>query len=73
MIYFVFETQVTKNKKTGQETGAVNIFPFDKKDDAESKYHEVLMYASKSDVYKHGAILLTEDMFIIKSEVYVHE
>ncbi|MBO5839661.1 MAG: hypothetical protein J6R06_08315 [Bacteroidales bacterium] len=72
MIYFVFETQVTKDKKTGKETSAVNVFSFDNKKDAESKYHEILMYGAKSDIYKHGAILFTEDMFIIKSEVYTH-
>ena len=66
MVYFVIETQVN-------ETGAVNVFPFQDRNDAESKYHEILMYASKSTVKKHGAMICTEDMFIIKSEVYNHE
>ena len=66
MVYFVIETQVN-------ETGAVNVLPFQDRNDAESKYHEILMYASKSTVKKHGAMICTEDMFIIKSEVYNHE
>ena len=67
MLFFVIETQV--NDKTGN----VNVFTFTDRDDAESKYHEVLMYASKSQVRKHGAMLLTEDLFLMKSEVYNHE
>ena len=65
MLFYVFEIQTTN-------TGAVNVFTFNKREDAESKYHEILMYASKSDVDKHGAVIITEDMFIVKSEVYNH-
>lgn len=54
------------------ETGAVNVFTFDNRADAEAKYHEILMYAAKSTVKKHGAIIITEDMFIVKTEVYNH-
>lgn len=65
MVFYVFEIQTN-------ETGSVNVFPFTDRADAEAKYHEVLMYASKSEVRKHGAILLTEDLFVIKSEIYDH-
>lgn len=65
MVFYVFEIQ-------SNTTGAVNVFPYTDRADAESKYHEILMYAAKSDVRKHGAILLTEDMFVIKSEIYDH-
>ena len=54
------------------DTGAVNVFTFDNRPDAEAKYHEILMYASKSSVKKHGAVIITEDLFIVKSEVYNH-
>lgn len=64
-MFYVFEVQTN-------ETGAVNVFTFNTREDAESKYHEILMYASKSSVNKHGAMIVTEDMFIVKSEVYNH-
>lgn len=64
-MFFVIETQVN-------ETGAVNVFTFTDRDNAESKYHEILMYAAKSQVRKHGAMLMTEDLFVIKSEMYNH-
>lgn len=65
MVFYVFEIQ-------SNETGAVNVFPFTDRANAEAKYHEILMYAAKSEVRKHGAILITEDMFVIKSEIYDH-
>ena len=65
-MFYVLEFQTN-------ETGATNTFCFNDKNNAESKYHEILMYASKSNVRKHGAMILTEDMFIIKSEIYNHE
>ena len=71
-MYYVLESQITKDKKTQKNSSAVNVFTFDKKDDAMSKYHEILMYASKSELFKHGAIILSEDLIVIKSEVYAH-
>ena len=65
-MFYVFEIQTTS-------TGAVNTFVFDNRADAEAKYHEILMYASKSTVKKHGAMILTEDLFIIKQEIYCHD
>ena len=66
MKYFVIETQ------TG-ETAAATVTMFADRTLAEARYHEILMYAAQSKVPKHGAMLMTEDMFIIKSEVYTHE
>lgn len=65
MIFYVFEIQ-------SNETGSVNVFPYTDRALAEAKYHEILMYAARSEVRKHGAILLTEDMFVLKSEIYDH-
>lgn len=65
-MFYVFELQTTN-------TGASNTFIYDNRDDAEAKYHEILMYASKSKVRKHGAMIMTEDMFLVKSEIYAHE
>ena len=64
-MFYVIEFQTTN-------TGAVNVFTFTDRADAETKYHEVLMYAAKSQVNKHGAMIITEDMFVVKSEVYNH-
>ena len=65
-MFYVFEVQTN-------ETGAINAFVFTERDDAEEKYHDILRYATKSNVKKHGAMILTEDLFVIKSEVYNHE
>ena len=65
-IFYVIEFQT-------DETGNVNVWPFADRADAEAKYHTVLMYASKSQVRKHGAMIITDDLFMIKSEVYDHE
>lgn len=64
-MFYVIEFQTN-------ETGAVNVFTFTERADAEEKYHNVLMYASKSQVKKHGAMIVTDDLFIVKSEVYNH-
>lgn len=66
MLYYVIELQ-------SNEGGACVPVVFNDRDQAESKYHDVLKYAAVSDVRKHGAILCNEDGFIIKSEVYNHE
>lgn len=66
MIFYVIEFQTA-------DTGNVNVWPYTDRSEAEAKYHQVLMYASKSEVRKHGAMIITEDMFVIKSEVYDHD
>ena len=66
MLYYVIEIQST-------DVGACIPVVFTDRDQAESKYHDVLKYAAVSSVRKHGAILCNEDGFIIKSEVYNHE
>ena len=45
---------------------------FDNEADAESRYHGILSQAAKSQYVKHGAILLNEDLFEIKHEIYTH-
>lgn len=53
-------------------TGAAIPFAFDNQADAEAKYHELLAVAAKSTVRKHGAILITDDLFTVKQDVYPH-
>ena len=40
--------------------------------DAESKYHTILSFASKSTVEVHTALIMTEYGFILKQEHYEH-
>lgn len=65
MIYYVIELQ------TG-DTGACLPMEYSERADAEEKYHQVLQYAAKSEIRKHGAMIVTEDGFVVKKEVYVH-
>lgn len=65
MIFYVIELQTTT-------TGAVISFAFNNQPDAEAKYHELLSVAAKSAVPKHGAMLISEDGFMIKEEFYDH-
>lgn len=40
---------------------------------AESKYHEVLSYAAKSDLPQHAASLISDQGFPILNQCYMHE
>lgn len=66
MVYFVVETQVDNG------VGACIPLAFTDRDQAEAKYHQLLSVAAVSNVDKHGVILMNEDLFVIKKEVYVH-
>lgn len=66
MIYYVIELQ-------SGDTGACLPVAYTDRANAEQKYHEVLMYACKSNIRKHGAMLINEDGFVIKTEIYTHE
>lgn len=65
-MFYVIEIQ------TGT-TGAVIPFVFQDRNQAEAKYHTLLSVAAVSEVPKHGAMLFTDDGFVLKSEVYNHE
>lgn len=65
-MFYVIEFQSSEN------TGAAIPFAFDNQADAEAKYHELLAVAAKSSVRKHGASLITDDIFTVKHEVYPH-
>ena len=66
MIYYVIELQTST-------TGSAIPFAHDNLPDAEAQYHTLLAVACKSDVPKHGVILINDDGFVIKSEFYNHE
>lgn len=65
MKYIVIEIQKTNG-------GAIStlVYSFDIARDAESKYHEILMYAAKSTLPMHGASLLLEDGRSIMHKAY---
>lgn len=68
MVYYVLETQTN-------EDGTGAVLPAIVKTDlneAESEYHRILHYAAISSVYKHGAVIITEDDVVIKKESYKH-
>ena len=41
-------------------------------DEAKSKYHYVLSYASVSNLHRHGAIIMRTDGYYIANESYLH-
>ena len=68
MVYYVLETQTN-------EDGTGAILPAIIKTDlneAEAAWHRILQYAAVSSVYKHGAVIITEDDITIKKESYKH-
>ena len=65
MIYYVIELQTS-------DQGACIPMAYDNRPDAEEKYHQILTAACKSAVPKHGAVLMNEDGFVIKTEMYEH-
>ena len=51
-----------------------NVYgPYSNYNEAESKYHYVLSVAAVSTVRKHGAAILNENCFCVKSECFEHE
>ena len=67
MIYYVIELQ------TSTTSGATLCTSYTDRDTAEQAYHTVLADAAVSSVYRHGAMLVNQDMFVIKSECYQHD
>lgn len=66
-MYYVIELQ------SNNTTGSAIPYAFTGLPDAEEKYHDILRVASKSNVPKHGCVIINDDNFVIKSEVYTHE
>ena len=65
-MFYVIEIQTSN-------TGAVIPFVFQDRNEAEAKFHSLLAVAAVSAVPKHGAMMFTDDGFVLKSEVYNHE
>ena len=65
-MFYVIEIQTSN-------TGAIIPFVFQDRNQAEAKYHNILSAAAVSEAPKHGAMLFTDDGFVLKSEVYNHQ
>ena len=65
-MFYVIEFQ------TGS-TGAALVNTYDNRPDAEEKYHQILQAAAKSDVPKHGALIINGNLFEIKHELAYRE
>jgi len=66
-MYIVIELQ------TNEEGQTANIVQsYSDRNEAASRYHQILAAAAISDVKKHAAALLNEDGFCEKSEFYEH-
>ena len=65
-MYAVMELQKTN------ESLSVLTTTFDNRQDAESKFHQVLQYAAVSNVPVHSAVIMSEDGSLLKRESYRH-
>ena len=66
-VFYVLELQTY-----GDGTGSVIPQSYPNLRAAESKYYLILSAAAISTVYRHGAVLMTEDGFTLKQEVFTH-
>ena len=66
-VYYVLELQTY-----GDGTGSAIPQSYPDLHAAESKYYLILSAAAVSSVYRHGAVLMTEEGFTMKQEVFTH-
>lgn len=65
-MYIVIEIQTSA-------TVATLVNSYEDRNQAESKYHQILTAAALSSVPKHSAVLMNDEGQTIKSETYTHE
>lgn len=65
-MYIVIEIQTSN-------TVATLVNSYEDRNQAESKYHQILTAAALSSVPKHSAVLMNDEGRTIKSETYIHE
>ena len=66
-VFYVLELQTY-----GDGTGSVIPQSYPTLRQAESNFYLILSAAAISTVYKHGAVLLSEEGFTLKQEVFTH-
>ena len=67
MTYIVIETQTNDGI-----TAIVPPLTYTDRNEAESKFHNILSFAATSSVEEHTAMLLTSDGRMIRNECYRH-
>ena len=67
MTYIVLETQTTNGV-----TAIVPPLAYTDRNQAESKFHQILTSAATSQVEEHAACLLTSDGRMVRNECYHH-
>jgi hypothetical protein len=65
-MYIVVEIQTSN-------TVATIVNAYEDRNQAESKYHQILTAAALSSVPKHSAVLMNDVGQTIKNETYIHE
>lgn len=65
-MYIVVEIQTST-------TVATLVNAYEDRNQAESKYHQILTAAALSSVPKHSAVLMDDVGQTIKNETYIHE
>ena len=63
MVYYVIEFQ------TRDGIGNAIVTAYTNEQSARAKYHEIMAAASTSNVPKHGAMIVTEDLFKLMAEL----
>ena len=67
MTYIVIETQTNDGI-----TAIVPPLTYTDRNEAESKFHNILSFAATSSIEEHTAMLLTSDGRMIRNECYRH-
>ena len=63
MIFYIVEFQ------SGNGTGAAIVTTKATQQEAEQVFHTIMAAAAVSSVPQHGAMIMTSDMFVLKSEL----
>jgi len=66
-MFYIIETQENKDGTAG-----ILTFTEQYKNDAISKWHDILHYAAVSNVYRHSCIVLDSSLKTVARESYLH-
>ena len=73
-IYVVTDIRTVQDSSTGGYAVLINSTQHQSRNGAEERYHTALAAAARSTQYqKYGAIMMTNDGFVIESKSYEHE
>jgi len=66
-MFYIIETQ-----ENADGTAGILTFTEQYKNNAISKWHDILHYAAVSSVYKHSCVVLDDSLKVIARESYLH-